>query len=133
MKNLKGEIQISRPSYGDGSEFIEIQITDESSRTRFVKLKMSYSDFTRAITGQSCIPITFDTSGLDVVGMVKETKDLVFPIPKYDSDWAKENCHKFADEGWIADTYFRSQKSLRGQDGNYTAHGTQYRYVKMES
>jgi hypothetical protein len=135
MSYIKGTLTISRPTYGSGEEYVEIEIVDESSRVQFLRIKIDYADFTRALTGQSFIPVIFEGRHLDKVGLKKETKPLVFPVPSFMSgkDYAKENCQKFADEGWTADGYYNSQGSLKKVDEEkYEAHGSQHRYVKIK-
>lgn len=136
-KLLEGNLTISRPTYGSGEEFITIEITDELSRTRFLSIRVSYSDFTKCITGQSFIPVEFEARNLDQVGLKREDKPLVFPVKDFvgGADQAAKICQAYTDDGWTASTYFRSQNSIRkipGTDKNYEAHGTQYRYVKPE-
>lgn len=135
MKNLSGKMTISRPSYGSGEEWIEISLTDNLSRTEFVIARVSYEDFTKAITGQGDLPVEFDAN-LKNVGLKIETKELVFLLPDGlvgGSEAAEKVCQKFASEGWIANTYFNSQNSIRKHnDGFWYAHGRQYRYVKNE-
>lgn len=47
-------------------------------------------------------------------------------------DYAEQNAEKFADNGWIASRYFRSQSSIRQSEDktHYEAHGTQSRFVE---
>ncbi len=131
MKKLKGSLSISRINDG-GKGYIEISFEDKNSRVEFVEVKVSFENFTKALTGQGMIPMEFKTRGLNEVGKIKESKELVFLVSGYieGKDEAERCCQDYADEGWTASGYFRSQNSLiKHADGEYYAHGTQYRFV----
>jgi len=132
-KLLKGKITIGRPSYSNGKEVITIELIDENSHTHFVEMEISYENFTKALMGQAHVDCEFKTRGLDVVGLIKEQKPLIFPVYNNGSkDFAEKVCQAHTDDGWTASTYFRSQNSIRRIEGTdkYEAHGTQYRFVK---
>lgn len=78
MKKLKGKITISRPSYSTGEEYVEINVEDNNSHCNFLKIKFTYEEFTKALMGQAMIPILMEASHLDKVGLIRETKPLVF-------------------------------------------------------
>jgi|WetSurMetagenome_2_1015567.scaffolds.fasta_scaffold589458_1 hypothetical protein len=136
MKELKGRISITRPTYGNGDKFIDITLEDRNSLITFLNAKITYEDFTKALTGQGDLPVIMEVNGLDKVGLVRETKGLVFPVPDYmrAKDYAKEHAQEFADLGWIASGYFGSQSSIRQSEDktHYEAHGTQSRYVNPD-
>ena len=96
----KGKITISRPSYADYRENISIQVSDGSSRVRFLDIEMNYADFTRAITGQSDLPIDFEVQSVDKIGMVSVNKTIKVPFPK--SICGKDERKIAADEALIA-------------------------------
>lgn len=134
MKELKGDITISKIYNSDG-QHMEIRIKDETSRATFVVAKLSMEEFAHAITGLSNRPITMKVRGLEVVGKIKEQKALVFPIANYAAHKeAEEKCQQYADEGWTADNYFRSQRSFFSEEiageQQYFARTSQYRYVE---
>lgn len=134
MKELEGKITISKVSGYDG-QYVEIQIEDNGSRNRFVTVKLSLENFAKAIMNQGYIPMTFETGNLAVVGKDIESKELIFPVDGWfhAKDFAEENCQKFAEDGWTASTYFRSQSSIQlHDDGKHYAHGTQFRYVNKK-
>lgn len=134
MKDLPGKITISRVN--DGEEgYIEINIEDDGSHKRFLTVKLNYENFTKALMNQAYIPVIFDAEALHVVGKIKESKALVFPVSdgSGQKEYAEKNCQLFADVGWKADGYYRSQSSIRKHDdGLYYAHGGQHRYVDKE-
>ena len=134
MKVLEGSITISRCS-GNSGELIHIQIRDGGSRLHFVDITMTPEEFGQAVTGLAARPVKFEVRGLENVGKTLETKNLIFPVPdSYKAkDFARDNAQSFADDGWIADTYFSSQNSIqRHDDEKYYAHGTQRRYVEAK-
>jgi len=136
MKKLEGNISISKPiCYGVSRMNIEIQ--DENSDIKFLELSLSLEDFTRAITGQACIPIEFEIRGLDNVGKIKEQKELVFEMPK--SNYGEQriiDALKYAslaaEPGWSVNNYFSSQNSFFQKDDKYYARTTQYRYMEKK-
>lgn len=135
MKNmLKGSISISMPS-GHNCDYIEIEIEDKNSSASFVKIHVKYEDFTMALMKMHNTPMEFQVRALDVVGKIREQKDLVFCVEEADylkdKEYAEAHCQNHADEGWTASTYFRSQNSIRKHDdGKRYAHGMQFRYVE---
>ena len=136
---IKGELTISRPSYGDDREFIEIELRDKNSMTNFARVYISYGDFTRAITGQGFLEVDIDVRNLEYVGLKKVKKELIFIIPEdnkwtYEKDYAIKNAQIFADIGWRAETYFSSQNSFftNKDDEKRYARTTQYQYIKEE-
>lgn len=50
---MKGKLTISRPSYGDNREKINIVVRDQASRLKFLSIEIDYADFTKCITGLS--------------------------------------------------------------------------------
>lgn len=136
MKKLKGKLSISRiKDMGDG--FMKISLKDEGSRIEFVKAKVSFANFCKAITGQGEIPIEFEVRGLDVVGKIREQKELIFEIPNgtkffRHKDYAKKNCQEHAEEGWKARGYYKSQSSIQKKNDKYYAVDLQYRYVERK-
>lgn len=130
---MKGKITISRVSGGNTNGHINITIEDAESNIQFFDGDMSFEDFAKAVTGQGYLPIEFQARNLTNVGKRRETKPLVFEVPNRYScrEWAEANCQQFADEGWTADPYFRSQNSFCvSESGKTYAYGRQYRYVE---
>lgn len=44
-------LTISKPSYGNGDEYIELRVRDDTSGTNVLALKLTLDNFTRTITG----------------------------------------------------------------------------------
>lgn len=107
---LDGRISISRPNRSSGVETINIEITDETSRTRFLEVEIDMADFARALTGLSYVPIKFDLVRSDLVGTLKENKTEVIVVPRslcYNSDDKIDYVRKmflepYEKEGWYA-------------------------------
>jgi hypothetical protein len=134
MTKLKGQLTISRPSFGDGRELIEITVKDCGSRTSFLKLSISYADFAECITGMSNVTCSLETRGLHNVGKVRETKPLTFKMPsRYgDKEEARLEVVKHTPDGWTANTYFGSQNSFFHVDGEQWARTSIDRWVDRE-
>ncbi len=133
-KLLKGRISITRVTGGDSDGYVSLVITDDNSRVQFVSLQMNFEDFGKLLLGQGHMPTEFEVRGLNRVGMIRETKDLVFQLKGKNNSKAEAEatCHKYADAGWIASEHFSSQGSIRYEGNKTFAHGSQYRFVKAE-
>lgn len=116
--NLTGGISISRRT-GDGYEnTICIEIKDDSSRNRFIDVKMSLADFAAAISGCSEMPIQFEVRCLDSIGKTKETEAASINIPKNMKFSSREDIRKYLQayhqrDGWVLDDYLGSQTSIK--------------------
>lgn len=134
---LKGKISIGR-THGHDCNYITIEIVDCNSRVRFVKVNLSYEDFAKALTGLAYNPMEFEINNLDVIGKVKEQKDLIFLVGDSSNhiqhvSIAENTCQEYTEKGWTASTYFRSKDSIqKHDDGKYYAYGTQFRFVEEE-
>lgn len=73
LQNAEGSISITRPSYGDEREFIEIALTDKLSGSEFCSVRILLDDFARALTGLGHVACRFDFHPA-VVGMKYEHK-----------------------------------------------------------
>src|SRR5690606_15975036 len=129
---MKGKLTISNPS-GYEKEYMEITIKDSSSNVEFVSLKMSYADFMKALRGQAEVEGDLKVRKLDIVGMEKESKPLVFMVPKEHvfnrKEWAEANYLKYVKDGWLADKYFGSKSSFfKDESGDTYARTYQHRY-----
>lgn len=132
---MKGKISISRPSYGDGKEKININIRDDESGIRFLEIEIGYPEFTQAITGLSSIECDFEVRGLDRIGKKLEIADIEFFVSSkglYGSDRkdiARDAAKANTPDGWVADTYFGSQNSFFSKDDEEWARTTIRRWV----
>lgn len=113
----KGKITISRPNYSDGKEVIQISISDDDAVVKFLTVEIGLEDFTKALTGQSRMPVEFEINALDCVGKKRETKCIEFKISdksmyKGRSELAIKEAKKHTPDGWIADEYYGSQRSF---------------------
>ena len=135
MKKLNGKITISRPSYADDQEFIELNISDDSSQNKFLRVKIKPDDFARALTGQGHIPVLMEAQNLEHVGKIKEVKVLKFDLLCKDNyrERASLNCQNYADEGWTAVNSFNSQSSFTHEKDIVTCRTTQFRYVEPKN
>lgn len=104
---MKGAISISRPSRSSGVETIDIEIRDESSRTRFLEIEMGLADLARALTGLGDVPIRFELHRPDLVGSTAENKTELIVVPREilfargEYLFAKEEALKpFTRDGW---------------------------------
>lgn len=127
---INASIQISRNSR-DG---INIEITDEKSRTRFVQMELTLEQFALAITNLYTTNIKASVCKLDTVGKEKyvEDRQVVCPSPYYTStdhmvNWLKENCQE---HGYELDTYLGSRNSI----SNHESGGCliKYRVIRYE-
>ena len=131
---MKGELTISRPSFGDGRKKITISIKDSDSRNTFVELEIDYDKFAACLTGLSYQEVDFDVRGLDLIGKTKETKTFIFKIPRANYMMDKQEVIDIGEgeipEGWRMSKYFNSQNSFFVEDDIYYARTSIYRYVE---
>lgn len=127
-------ITLSRPSYGDGSKWIEIKIQDKNSVAQFLTLRLTYENFAEMMTGLSYVPCVGEVRGLANVGKIRETQPLRIEMP--DSNRNKELASELAlqqcPEGWTPDFYFGSQNSFFSNEGKYYASCRIVRWVDAE-
>ena len=101
---MKGNIQITRPSYGTGKEAICIKMTDESSGIQFLELEIALSDFTKAVTGQGGVEVDFELRHVEKVGMVQQNKTEEVYVPEGDYEMrearAKRALKQYEIDGW---------------------------------
>jgi len=130
---MKGKITISRLSYGDDRERIEITIRDDASRVNFVTADLSYEDFTKALTGMNETPCNLKIDCLRFVGKSKETKSFEFEIPGCDYDIGRDKTEEIGlskcPKNWVMNKYFNSKNSFFEKDGKQYARTSIYRYV----
>lgn len=133
----QGKISINRPSYGDGREVITITIEDVVSGIEFVEAHISYSDFTRALTGQSSIPCDLRLMNLSSVGKIYVSESAAIEVPSNLSyqkseiqEWISAN-HKR--DGWFLNSGLGSQRSLvHDGKGGTTANVYYYCWMTQE-
>jgi len=129
---MKGNITISRPSYGDGRKLITIQVKDRESVTRFLDIEMELDKFAELLTGLSEVEIDFKVRDLERVGKVREEETIEFRIGSGFNDRKKvaiEEAKKHTPDGWICDNYFGSQTSFFVKDDISYARTTIKRWV----
>lgn len=121
---------------GDGAT---IAINDRDAIIQFIEIELTAKQFMSLIGRLSNVPCKAKIRGLDKVGMVREHKDLVFPMSENATfrEERKLAC-KLADQhvepGWTPSHYFGSHGSFFCKDGVRHARTTQYRWVpKTES
>jgi len=133
---MKGNITISRPSYGDGRENIVISIRDRDSGERFCEVNIDYKSFTKLITGQSEIDCELNVKNLERVGKKRENDTINFPFDETYSnernELASEKAKEYTPEGWTCDNYFGSQTSFFRKDGVDYARATIRRWIDKE-
>jgi len=128
IEGLAGKLTISRRS----DDRIYIQIRDEASRNKFVEVEVTPELFGLAVTGLAEVGCRFGVSGLEVVGMQKQTerRKAVCPLKSYDRDklraWLQENC---AEDGWYIDGYLGSQGSVVSTDEGSILNYNVFRYM----
>lgn len=103
QKKLTGKIRFGRPS-GDGCDYISIEVTDDSSHTKFLNAEVKYADFALALTGlvAAC---EFKLHGAENVGKTRETKRVDVFVPFSDFTHRKEVAMKavraLEQNGWV--------------------------------
>ena len=132
-ETIKGSLTISRPTCGDGREYISIQVKDVNSRVRFLEVEISYAEFTACLTGRSETKCDLVINNLSNVGKTKKTDTITFELPNHSYSNKKEIAILEAKNrtpiGWEFETYFGSQGSFFQKDGKSWATTGIYRWV----
>lgn len=132
----KGKISITRPSCGDGREYISIRLEDKDSHIKFVEVEVDYGEFTKALTGLAGSQCLLKFHNLENVGKIKEHDNISFIMPEHNYD-DKDKVASIAaisacPKGWEPSLYFRSQKSFYRIDGVEFARTTIHRWVDRD-
>lgn len=90
---IPGKISISRiTSNIEEVDYLTLQLKDESSRVRFLEVRIPFTSFVMALTGMMEEPITFYLYHTEHIGKVRETKEETVLVPR----------HTYADRETIA-------------------------------
>ena len=140
MKNLEGRftLLINR-------EYTTIEIEDELSGVRFVKLKLSPEEFQAALSRQAMVKCDIQVGNFDKVGKKQEVDKFEFVLPpgfkQYDRNRDDNELANYVQslldeqgEGWIADRYFRSKGSFfNDAAGNECGRATIRRWLPVKN
>ncbi|CAK7037105.1 hypothetical protein [Providencia rettgeri] len=133
---MKGKLTISRPSYGDNREKINIVVRDQASRLKFLSIEIDYADFTKCITGLSEVSCDLIVNELENVGKKKitENRSVICPIRSYEKgilrDWLINNKQE---DGYILDPYLGSQSSIQMCDEGAVLNYRVIKYVEIDN
>ncbi|MBQ0339640.1 hypothetical protein J9236_00095 [Providencia rettgeri] len=133
---MKGKLTISRPSYGDDREKINIVVKCDVSKLRFLSLEIDYADFAKCITGLSEVDCELEVSGLENVGKkrITEQRSVICPIKSYEKrvlrDWLINNKQE---DGYILDPYLGSQSSIKMCDEGTVLNYRVIKYVEVDN
>jgi len=118
-----------------GAESTTIELIDDSSSITFARVKLTPEELSSCLSRQAYVSCQTELKGLDKVGKKMENKDHCFIIPndlpkgeEKDKELLKI-CNQTIPEGWIADSYFRSQNSFFTKDGVNYARATIRRWI----
>ncbi len=101
FKNLKGKISIHR--FSGNRSGICIEIEDETSHTRFLRLEMNAEDFGNAVTGASSRPCVFEIAPDNINKIHEHKRENVYFKPKShkrDDAAAQKALEPFEVDGW---------------------------------
>jgi hypothetical protein len=132
---LKGSITISRfHNYRDGDDMsISITLTDETSSTRFLEVRMTPRDFANALTGQGEVGVEFDLRAQHV-GKKLEVKTEKIQVSGYapSTDEIDRLMLEYEVDGWMAsaDDFHNHHRYGTGKDGSSYYSVSLVRYVE---
>ena len=132
---MKGNITILVD--GNGAR---IEVEDESSGIRFLKINLSAEQFMACLGRLSMVKCDLELHGLNQIGKTLEVGKHEFKIPAelynrryeepdYFDKAAQELAQSQLTDGWIADSYFGSQGSFFQKDEEQWARVTIRRWV----
>lgn len=118
----RAQISISRPSFGDGRELIEVRIKDMDAGVTFAEIHIPLADFASCLTGMSYVDCEMELRGTDNLGKLKVSESFDVSMGKEESYSDRKGRAKAAalsqcPEGWVISTYFGSQGSFYTKDG----------------
>lgn len=127
-------VTISRPSCGNGDEYISIEVIDNKSRARFLELKVDYADFAQLVTGLSFVGCDGAVRNLERVGKKKVGKQIEFEVSNYygSKDEAREKVNNYLVDGYVVHNDFTSQDSFFSRDGKDYARTTIFKWVDIQ-
>lgn len=138
-KRLEGRMTIS-VIRGTEVPFIRVQLEDAASGASFLAAEVSLENFARMVTGQGHIPCEFVLRGTELLGLKKEVKTVMVPIPRMDGlsedrreQMVRDYFAPFETEGWagrVSDA-FNWHNRIRGDEFMETFKVTFVRYVEM--
>lgn len=134
---MKGKIDISRPSCGDGREYISIRVKDHTSKVRFLEIEIDLDEFTKALTGMGETPCNIKCRNLNKVGRELISKNVEVEMG---DDWPTSTSKSLANQrvlkliektgkDWIIFSGFSSQNSFFKRDGKNYARTSLRRWV----
>lgn len=131
---LNASLSITYRRGGDGEDCVEITIDDEDSRIAFVTARISYKEFTMALS--SCVNrplVGCEVTGLQYVGKKKEQKpaEIRYTGGNYDKHrlmqkWLAENG---GEAGWHVDG---SQGGVFHKENEVWLRYTLYRFIDAD-
>ena len=135
-KELPLDITISRTTSNQEEDYISIQIDDDLSSSMIVRIKLSFEQFAKAITGISSCEGIGTVGHLDHIAKKMEMDTLEFEVPedmpfKDRADVCYELAKKVAPKGWTPDSGFNSKGTFFKKDDVPYARTTIRRYVDL--
>ena len=143
MKTLPARISISRPSRGDGKQYIKIEILDDKSHCQAVEVQIGYAEFAQALTGLGHIECQMEFNDSGIIGKKREHKSMIVKIPSFlssDKKYAKALravLEVYEEDGWRA--YDSSAvnphnwtKTQEREEGFHNVNVTFTRYVEED-
>lgn len=118
-----------------------IEIEDENANARFLKIYLTNEELVRILSRQGSVECVLELHENEIkkLGKRHENKDFIFEIPerKWDNKMTDDEYASIAQklldkegEGWIAESYFRSQNSFwKNADGKQMARCTIRRWL----
>jgi hypothetical protein len=107
-------------------DYTSIEVEDELANTVFLKIRLTPHELSSALSRVGCTNCSLEVKALDRVGKKHENKNFEFEVPQelidkygYSLSDHGEELAKIAqsildetDEGWIAESYFKSQNTF---------------------
>lgn len=110
-----------------------IEVTDESSGIRFLEIKLTPEQLSRALSREALIPCEIDVRGLDKIGKKLEVDFREFEIGTPANKIAKDKLTEFIQgqlqDGWIVSDTFTSKGSFFDKNGVSYVRATLRRWV----
>ena len=103
-KYLDGHISISSVQSNREPNYISIEIGDRKSHITMIRVKISYEDFGKVVTGRGYTDCKFDLSDTKNVGKICENKvenvDFGDDDKSHDDDFIRQTIARYEVNGW---------------------------------
>lgn len=133
---MDGKITITKPCSNIEEDYISIAIKDETSKTKFLEVKMSLERFAECLMGVANTDCKLKYNRLDSVGKIKQTRRVSVDVTMHGYAPHQHVLEGIAGhntpDGWEYSNSFGSKDNFSYKGDEIYFHFTIFRYVDPE-